>query len=126
MARIEVDEDGAPGVQRDRQPEREVAPEVPGRSPVDPLGQERALDAERLEGGQLSRSSRSVASSRVLRLVVIRHRITGLPGQHGGLYPGNISYSTGVYHCSSIRFSLTERSFASGHQQNKRLARISS
>ena len=45
------------GGQRDRQPEREVAPEVPGRSPVDPLGQERALDAERLEGGQLSRSS---------------------------------------------------------------------
>ena len=38
------------GGQRDRQPEREVAPEVPGRSPVDPLGQERALDAERLEG----------------------------------------------------------------------------
>ena len=53
VARIEVDENGAPGVQRDRQPEREVAPEVPGRSPVDPLRQERALDAERLEGGHL-------------------------------------------------------------------------
>ena len=38
MARIDVDEDGALGVKRDREPEREVAPEVPGRSPVDPPG----------------------------------------------------------------------------------------
>ena len=51
VAGIEVDEDGALGVKRDREPEREVAPEVPGRSPVDPPGQEPALDAERLEGG---------------------------------------------------------------------------
>ena len=51
VARIDVDEHGALGVKRDGEPEREVAPEVPGRSPVDPPGQEPALDAERLEGG---------------------------------------------------------------------------
>ena len=33
---------------RDRQPEREVAPALPGRSSVDPLAQESPFDAERL------------------------------------------------------------------------------
>ena len=42
VARIDVDEDDALVVQRDRQPERKVAPEVPCRSPVNPPGQEPA------------------------------------------------------------------------------------
>ena len=58
VARIDVDEDGALGVQRDREPEREVAPGVPGRSPIDSPGQESAFDAERLERPDLLRLGR--------------------------------------------------------------------
>ncbi len=48
-ARIDEDEEGALGVERDRQLEREMAPRVAGRSPVDPDGQDAALAAEGLE-----------------------------------------------------------------------------
>ena len=46
VARLGVDDGGALGVQRDGQPEREEAPEVPERPPIDPLGQDPVLDAE--------------------------------------------------------------------------------
>ena len=72
VARIDVDEDGALGVKRDREPERAVAPEVPGRSPVDPPGQEPALDAERLEGGHLLRLGREPRQLGMIEHVVER------------------------------------------------------
>ena len=72
VARIDVDEDGALGVKRDREPERGVAPEVPGRSPVDPPGQEPALDAERLEGGHLLRLGREPRQLGMIEHVVER------------------------------------------------------
>ena len=79
VARIDVDENGAPGVKRDREPEREVAPEVPGRSPVDPLGQERVLDAERLEGGHLLRLGREPRQAGMIKHIVEREQA---PHQH--------------------------------------------
>ena len=42
--------------------EREVAPEVPGRSPVDPLGQERALDIAVRDASKAATFSGSVGS----------------------------------------------------------------
>ena len=62
--------------------EREVAPEVPGRSPVDPLGQERALDAERLEGGHLLRLGREPRQAGMIKHIVEREQA---PHQH---FPG--------------------------------------
>ena len=59
--------------------EREVAPEVPGRSPVDPLGQERALDAERLEGGHLLRLGREPRQAGMIKHIVEREQA---PHQH--------------------------------------------
>ena len=76
MARIDVDEDGALGVKRDREPEREVASEVPGHSPVDPPGQELALDAERLEGGHLLRLGREPRQLGMIEHVVEREEAT--------------------------------------------------
>ena len=87
VARIDVDEDGALGVKRDREPEREVAPEVPGRSPVDPPGQEPVLDAERLEGGHLLRLGREPRPRQTLRrqwLVPLRERGAGFSGSRSG------------------------------------------
>ena len=57
---------------RHREPEREVAPEVPGRSPVDPPGQEPVLDAERLEGGHLLRRGREPKQLGMIEHVVER------------------------------------------------------
>ena len=79
VSRIDVDEDGTLGVQRDRHPAREVAPEVPGRSPVDPLGQERALDAELLEGGHLLRLGREPRQAGMIKHIVEREQA---PHQH--------------------------------------------
>ena len=59
--------------------ERKVAPEVPGRSPVDPLGQERALDAERLEGGHLLRLGREPRQAGMIKHIVEREQA---PHQH--------------------------------------------
>ena len=49
VSRIDEDEEGVLGLERDRQLGREMAPRAVGRSPVDPDGQDAALDAERLE-----------------------------------------------------------------------------
>ena len=53
VAGIDVDEDGALGVQRDRQLDREVAPCGAGGSPVHPDGQQPPVDVEGLERGDL-------------------------------------------------------------------------
>lgn len=44
-----MDEDGAVGVRRDRQLQREVVPGASGGTPIDPQGQESTIDAECLE-----------------------------------------------------------------------------
>lgn len=49
---------GAVGVEHDRHPNREAAPEIPGRPMVDPLAQDPALNAECLKGGHLLRFGR--------------------------------------------------------------------
>ena len=74
VSRIDEDEDGALGVQGDRQLHREVTPGVAGRSPVDPDGQDPALDAERLERADLLRLGREPRESGVLEHVVEREQ----------------------------------------------------
>ena len=80
MSGLDVDEDGALGVQRDRQLEREIAPDVPGGAPVGPEGQDPAFDAERLEPlepGQL----------RLLHPVRLLDGLIGEHLAHGGVDP---------------------------------------
>lgn len=70
--RVRHAEHGTLGVQRDRQPKREVAPEAPRRSTVAPLGQNPALDAKRLEGGHLLRFGREPRQAGMVEHVVER------------------------------------------------------
>ena len=69
---IDVDEDGAVGLERDWQLEREVAPGGPGGFPVHAQGHEPAFDAESLEGADLLRLGRGPAQVRVLEHLVER------------------------------------------------------
>ena len=49
---------GAAGVEHDRYPKREAAPETPGRPMADPAGRDPALDAKRPEGANFLRPGR--------------------------------------------------------------------
>ena len=74
VAGIGVDEHGAAGVQRHGHPAREVPPHAPGRAPVDPDGQQGAVDAERLERVHLLRLGREPGQARMLDHVVEREQ----------------------------------------------------
>ena len=68
--RIDVHEDRAPGVQRERQPQVKVAPEIPGGAPIAPLGKDPPLDPERLECGDLLGLGRQPRQAGMLKDVV--------------------------------------------------------
>ena len=72
MAGIGVEERGAPGLQRDRQLDREVAPVGAGGSPVHLDGQEPALDAESFERADVLWLRRELRQARLLEHVVER------------------------------------------------------
>ena len=76
VAGIDVHEDRALGAQRERQAEVKVAAYVPGGTPVGPLGQDPALDPERLERGDLLGLGREPRQAGTVEEVVERQQPT--------------------------------------------------